>query len=321
MAPGPILVIGGAGFLGSHLVDRLLDDGHEVDVVDDLSSGALGHLAAARARTSADGSRSLRFHHLDACAADLDPLIAMRHPAVVVHLGWAPPGLRTTAALARSVHSVLTVLEAARRHGVGKVVTVVPAGPLYGEVPLRDQPVREARTLAPTSAVGVVAKAIVDLLVVYRERHEVEFTALAMSGVYGPRQRPDGGVVATFVDAALHGRVPSVPGDGRQGRDLLFVDDAVDALRRAIERGSGLIVNVGSGTSVSLRDVWGQVAGADAPALGSTGADASASGRFVLATTRAKIHLGWEPWTSLGDGVALTVAAARDALGDGSSPG
>lgn len=312
MEPGPILVVGGAGFLGSHLVDRLLDDGHEVDVVDDLSSGALGNLAAARAQASGDGSRSLRFHHLDACSAEMDALIAMRRPVAVVHLGAAPPGLRTAAALSRAVHSVLTVAEAARRHGVAKIVTVVPAGPLYGEVPLRDQPVRESREWSPTSAVGVVARTVIDLLVVYRERHDVEFTALAMAGVYGPRQRPDGGVVATFVDAAVHGRVPSVPGDGLQGRDLLFVDDAVDALRRAIDRGSGLVVNIGSGVSISLRDLWSQVAGADAPALRSTGVDAGASGRFVLATTRAKIHLGWEPWTALADGVALTREAMSD---------
>ena len=107
---------------------------------------------------------------------------------------------------------------------------------------------------------GVVAKAIVDLLTAYREGWGIEFTALAPSTVYGPRQRSDAGVVAAMVAAAAGGAAPRITGDGRQTRDFVYVDDVVDALVRSGQRGSGLVVNVGTGVQTSLRDLWALVA-------------------------------------------------------------
>lgn len=295
-----VAVIGGAGFLGSHLVDRLLADGHEVDVIDDLSSGSLAHLAEARAAGGA-----LKFHHLDATSADADTLIGMRRPELVYHLALIPRGRRTATEYADGFGAALATLEAARRHRVAKVVVTLPAGAMYGEPSARSLPVKEGE-LVPRGVRGVVACAIVDLLSTYRERHAIEFTALALSTVYGPRQQPDGGVVAAFEQAARTMARPTFEGDGRQTRDLLFVDDAVDALVKASERGSGLVVNVGTGEQTSLRELWEMVAvGAEGALEPDTVPERPDDlVRFAVSPVRARIHLQWSPWTDVPSGLA-----------------
>lgn len=291
-------MIGGAGFLGSHLVDRLLAEQHGVDVVDDLSTGTLANLAAARA-----SGGELKFHHLDACAPEVGSLVAMREPEVIFHLGWMPPGHRDPATLASAVHSVLNVLEAARALGTAKVVTVLPAAALYGEVAPRDLPVKEGHDWAPIGAAGVITRTVAELLAAYRRQHDVEFSALAITCVYGPRQRADGGVVAAFAAAIEQGIAPSISGDGRQTRDLLYVDDAVDALVRAARRGGGLVINVGTGVLTSIRDLWARMAGPGgaAPSFRPPADDEVV--RMSVSPTRARIHLAWAPWTDLDTGL------------------
>ena len=298
-------MVGGAGFLGSHLVDRLLAEQHTVDVVDDLSTGSLANLASARASGARTGEAGmLKIHHLDACATEFASLVSMREPQVVFHLGWLPAGRTDSATLARGVQSTLILLDAARATGVGKVVTCLPAAALYGEVPVRELPVKEGRPWAPLGATGVIAQAVVELLRVHRERHGVEFTALAMTNVYGPRQRPEGGVVAAFAAALASGEPPTIHGDGRQTRDFLFVDDAVDALVRTASRGSGLVMNIGTGTHTAIRDLWALMAGPDAaPPKPGRPREPEDVGRFAVSPTRARIHLSWAPWTPLETGV------------------
>jgi UDP-glucose 4-epimerase len=292
-----VLVIGGAGFLGSHLVDRLIAEDHHVDVVDDLSTGSLANLADAR---SAGGS--LKIHTLDVLAAEFAALTAMRSPDVVYHMAWMPPGRIDAVAAGRGVQSVLAVLEAVKPHGA-KVVTALPAAALYGDVPLRDLPIKEGHAWNPIGLGGIIAKAVVDLFNLYRADHTVEFTALAMSNVYGSRQRADGGVVASFAHALRNGTSPHIHGDGRQTRDFLYVDDAVDALVRAGERGGGLVVNIGTGVSTSIRDLWGMMAGPGAPPPVSAPRRTNDIARFAVSPTRARIHLAWAPWTDLAVGL------------------
>lgn len=295
-----VAVIGGAGFLGSHLVDRLVAEGHEVDVIDDLSTGSLANLADARA-----AGGSLKIHHLDATSADADTLLGMRAPEVVYHLALLPRGRRTATEYAHGFGAALATLESARRHRIAKVVVALPAGAIYGEPSIRSLPVKEG-DLVPRGVRGVVARAIVDLLTTYRERHAIEFTALALSTVYGPRQRPDAGVVAAFAHAASAGVSPTIEGDGRQTRDLVFVDDAVDAMVKASERGSGLVVNIGTGEQTSIRDLWRLVSvGSDdatEPTVGAVRSDDLV--RFAVSPVRARIHLQWSPWTDVETGLA-----------------
>ena len=156
----------------------------------------------------------------------------------------------------------------------------------------------------PRGVRGVVARAVIDLMSTYRERDMIEFTALAMSTVYGPRQGAEGGVVAAFSAAHRAGRPPRFDGDGRQTRDLLFIDDAVDALVRAGERGSGLVINVGTGTQTTLRDLWKEMSAGVGPEPESAPVRPDDLLRFAVSPVRARIHLGWSPWTELRDGLA-----------------
>lgn len=293
-------MVGGAGFIGSHLVDRLLLDGEVVDVVDDLSSGSLANLAEAR---SAGGE--LKIHNLDAGAAEFVALVGRRRPSIVFHLAALPRGPFDATGAAAAIGRTLMVLEAARAHSVAKVVVALPATAIFGRPAARDLPLKE-RALEPRGVRGVVARAIVDLLDIFRSDHAIEYTALALGSVYGPRQRPDDGAVAAFIAAHAAGHSPSVPSDGRQTRDYVFVDDTVDALALAGGRGSGLVINVGTGVQTSLRDLWTLVAGSTARPLGSVPAGPDLLARFALSPVRARIHLGWSPWTSLADGIALT---------------
>lgn len=296
-----VVVVGGAGFIGSHLVDRHLAEGHAVDVVDDLSTGSLANLADARA-TSAAGA-SLKIHHLDALSDEADSLFGMRRPDVVYQLALFDRSDPSPRAQGRGFDVALATMEAARRHGVTKVVAAIPATALYGQPASSALPVKEG-DIVPRGVRGVVARAVVDLMATYRERDMIEFTALAFSTVYGPRQRPDGGVVAALAAAAAAGDAPRFDGDGRQSRDLLFVDDAVDALFRAGERGSGLVINVGTGEQTTIRELWTAISGGAGPEPVHGSPRSDDLPRFAVSPVRARIHLGWSPWTDLATGLA-----------------
>ena len=300
---GGVLVVGGAGFVGSHLVDRLIAEGRSVDVVDDLSTGSLANLATARAEAGRLDVSDLHIHTLDACSDDLATLIAMHRPSEVFHLALVTRHGMSAIELGRSFTSMLGVLDASRRSGVTKVVAALPATALYGHPTGRELPVKEGG-LTPRGVRGVVAKAIVDLLSAYRQDFGIEFTALALSSVYGPRQRPDGGVVAAMVAAAAKGEAPRLSGDGRQSRDFVYVDDVVDALVRSGQRGSGLVVNIGTGVQTTLREVWSQIA-PNGPVPTHTAARPDEVLRFAVSPVRARIHLGWSPWTTLADGLEV----------------
>jgi UDP-glucose 4-epimerase len=291
------MVIGGAGFIGSHLVDRLLADGSAVDVVDDLSTGGLANLAEAR---SVGGT--IKIHHLDAASGECSSLIGMRTPDVLFHMAAIPRGEPSTEQLAAAFATTMALLDAARVHRVPKVVVTLPATALYGRPAGRDLPLKEL-PLEPRGVRGVIARSVIDLLNVYRELDDLEFTVLALSSVYGPRQRADGGVVAAFEAAAAARAAPVITGDGRQTRDFLFVDDAVDAIVRAGERGSGLVVNVGTGEQTSLRDLWSSIAGLSGKEPQFKPAEDDEINRFAVSPMRARIHLSWSPWTPLADGL------------------
>jgi UDP-glucose 4-epimerase len=297
-----VLVTGGAGFVGSHLVDRLLAEGNEVDVIDDLSCGALANLANARA----EAAGALHFHHLDVRAPHLAELLARRQPEVIFHAVGPPPASapRTLAEIAAV--GTVNLLEAARGCGTRKVVAALDGMALYGDVPSKELPIREGRPFAPVTLAGVLDRGIADVLAQYRAEHEIEFTALALASVYGPRQQPERGLVAGLLAAVAAGEAAKVPGDQRLTRDLLYVDDAVDAFVRAGTRGSGLVVNIGTGVQTGLRDLHRLCSGGSSPPPVAVPPSGPAPVRFALSPVRARIHLGWAPWTTLVDGIALT---------------
>jgi UDP-glucose 4-epimerase len=294
-----VCVVGGAGFVGSHLVDRLLAEGDTVDVVDDLSSGSLANLSAARAVSSG----ALKFHHLDVRSGEFTELVARRPPAVIYHLTVLPAGRRSRGDIEAALGSTLQVLETAARVGAPKVVATLPASALYGPVPSRDLPIKEGRTGEPSTVEGVAANAVIELLNLYRTSRNIEFTALATASVYGPRQRHDGGVIAAMLRAYEDGAAPVIEGDGRQTRDFVYIDDVADALVRAAGRGSGLVVNIGTGVQTPIREVFDRLSvGRDDPPI-VTSRRSGEPGKVALSVVRARIHLGWEPWTAVETGL------------------
>lgn len=298
VAPVKTMVCGGAGFIGSHLVERLLADGHFVDVVDDLSTGSLSNLSVARAMNA-----GVKFHHLDVMTPEFADLVGMRQPEVIYHLALLPPSATETSVALHSAALVLAALEAARLHGVPKVVVAIPAGLLYGEVPMRSLPVKEGRASTAIGVSHVMAKTIIELLGVYRESHDLEFTALALANVYGPRQRAEDGVVAAFATAIVNHQRPVVFGNGKQTRDFVFIDDAIDALARAHHRGGGLVINIGTGVQTSIEELWNLMAAGTTLQLRKGQVRSGDLQRLAVSPVRARIQLGWSPWTPLADGV------------------
>ena len=304
-----VLVTGGAGFIGSTLVDRLLAEDRDVDVVDDLSSGSLPNLADARAQRH----RRCSFHRLDVSAGGIEELMAHRKPEIVYHLAAQKsvtasvdhPGYDALVNIVGSLH----VLQGALAAGTRKVVFAGSGGTLYG-VP-KTIPTPESHPQHPISPYGVSKKAVGDYLHYYREQHNLSFTVLALGNVYGPRQDPDGeaGVVAIFSKKLLAGVQPAIYGDGEQTRDYVYVDDAVDAFVRASDRADGKLLNIATGVETSVLDLYDLIAAAagyDGPAQ-LRPARPGELRRSALDASAAATQLGWRPWTSLADGVSRTV--------------
>jgi UDP-glucose 4-epimerase len=304
-----VLVTGGAGFIGSTLVDRLLAEGHDVDVVDDLSSGSLGNLAAARGQRD----HRLTFSRLDVRSGAVTELIQHRKPEVVYHLAAQPSVVVSVEqpALDAEVNILgsLNVIQGALAAGTRKVVFAGSGGTLYGAP--ESIPTREGHPQHPLSPYGVAKKAVIDYLHYYREIQGLESTVLALANVYGPRQDPHGeaGVVAIFSAKLLAGERPTIFGDGEQTRDFVFVDDVCDAFVRAGDKAGGLTINIGTGVETSVQELFDAMArnaGFPDPARYAP-ARSGELRRSALDPGRAAIHLGWQPWTAIDAGVARTI--------------
>lgn len=301
-------VTGGAGFIGSTLADRLLADGWSVDVADDLSSGSLANLAAARSI----GDRRFSFHRIDVRNAAITDLIEARKPDVVFHLA-AQADVRVSVARPQfdaevNVLGALNVFQGAVAAKVTKVVFASSGGTIYGSP--EQIPTPETHPQRPESPYGVAKKAAGDYLFAYRGLHGLDSAATAFSNVYGPRQDPHGeaGVVAIFAGSLLARRRPTIFGTGEQTRDFVYVDDVADALVRAAERGVG-VINIGTGEETSVNELYASMARAtgfnDPPSYAP--ARRGELDRSALAIDRAASELGWKPFTSLDEGVARTL--------------
>ncbi len=249
--PQRVLVTGGAGFIGSHLVDALVGDGHDVVVLDDLETGfrenvhpgarlTIGSVADPDAVHDAMAGCALVFHQ----AAHKAVLRSVEHPL--------PTDTVNT-------HGTLTVLEAARDLGVRRIVHASSSSVYGGAAPL---PTPEDAPLRPRSPYAVSKLAAEEYCRVFAELYGLETVALRYFNVYGPRQRPDAtyaAVIPLFTDALLNGRAPVVHGDGLQSRDFTYVSDVVDANRAAArapaDSCSGRVYNVAAGNEWTLLDI------------------------------------------------------------------
>ena len=302
------LVTGGAGFIGSTLVDRLLRDGHEVVVVDDLRRGRRENLVTA------ETTGRIRLVELDVASPQLHDLLAEVKPEAVFHLA-AQIDVRVSVAdplldVHQNVVGTVNLAEAARKAGVRKVLFASSGGSIYG-TPDR-LPVSEAVPINPKSPYAASKVAGEVYLNTFRQLYGMDCTHLALANVYGPRQDPHGeaGVVAIFAQRLLNGESTKVFGDGGNTRDYVFVEDVVAAFVAAsADLGGGQRFNIGTGVQTSDRELHSLVAKAagvaDAPELAPARlGDLRAS---ALDNTAAQRELGWRPEVDIAEGVRRTV--------------
>ena len=310
------LVTGGAGFIGSTLTDRLLADGHRVTVLDNFSSGSRDNLVGAEAE---HGDR------LAVIEADVrDPTVTEQvravAPEVLFHLA-AQADVRVSVAdpafdAAVNVVGSLHVIEGARLGGARKVVFASSGGTIYGDPDPATLPVDETHPRQPVSPYGVAKMVVGDYLEAFRVLHGLDYTALALANVYGPRQDPHGeaGVVAIFAGRLLAGETCAVFGSGEQTRDFVYVDDVVDAFARAADAAPGLLLNIGTGEETSVNQLYTAMAVAAGVDPDVTHAEARSGEleRSALDPSRAADQLGWAPQVSLADGVGRVLDWFRD---------
>jgi UDP-glucose 4-epimerase len=299
-----ILVTGGAGFIGSHVVDGYLKEEHQVSVVDNLSTGKRENL-----------NQGASFHQVDLCdAGALRAVFEREGPEIVNHHAAHADVRRAVEDPAhdarQNVLGTVNLLELCRVFSVRRIVCISTGGAVYGDP--ESLPAREDNPVRPLSPYGLskyVAEKYVEL---YHRLHDLDYTILRYPNVYGPRQDPHGeaGVVAIFSEIIRAGRRPTIFGDGSKTRDYLFVQDVVRAnLLVSGEAGSGGVFNLGWGEEVTDQEVFEAVREALGSDVEAVYADRRAGEveRISLDASKARQELGWRPEVSFKEGVRRTV--------------
>ncbi len=306
------LVTGGAGFIGSNLVDALLDRGDAVTIVDDLSTGRRENLDGALAA----GAELVELDIRD--AEGLAEATAAAKPQIVFHLAAQIDVRRSIEDpafdAAVNVGGTANLLEAMRTAGSSRIVFVSTGGAIYGEGEGKQLPLDESAPIAPLSAYGQSKFAAEGYLALYERLYGLSGVSLRLGNVYGPRQDPLGeaGVIAIFCGRLRAGERPTVFGDGTQTRDYIYVGDVVAAALAAAESSLSGPVNIGSGIETDVLELARVLAGIDgtedfAPELAP--ARAGEVQRISLDASRAERELGWRATTSVADGLRLTLEA------------
>jgi UDP-glucose 4-epimerase len=306
------MVTGGAGFIGSNLVDRLIAEGHDVVVVDNLSRGNRRNLAHAQD----SGRCDLRV--MSITDDGLAEAVQQTRPEVIFHLA-AQVDVRVSVAqplldTEQNVLGTVNVAEAARRAGVRKVVFSSSGGSIYGTP--TELPVAESAPVNPKSPYAASKIAGEIYLNTYRQLYGLDCTHLALANVYGPRQDPHGeaGVVAIFARALLDGASTTIFGDGGNTRDYVYVEDVVSAFVLAAgDRGSGQRFNIGTAVQTSDRELHRLVAAAaGAPDQPNVAPARLGDVRASAVDPTAALHgLGWKPQVDVVEGVRRTVEYFR----------
>jgi len=315
-----VLVTGAAGFVGSHLTDALLAEGDEVIAVDNLSSGALSNLSNARRLSTG----KFNFHRVDVTSGAIADLIKRQKPEVICHLAAQVDVRRSVADpifdAQVNLIGTLRVLHAAAASGTRKVVFTSSGGCIYGEPDESRLPVKEEQVFwpeaMPESPYGVSKKVALDYLRYYKAIEGLDYTALALSNVYGPRQEPasqvglEGQVVAIFCKRMLANRPTTIYGDGSQTRDFVYVDDVVTAFLAASTKGNGELINIGSKEELSVNDLHARLVALTGTSFEAVNAPARPGElqRIYVDNSKAKDVLEWRPTVGLDEGLKQTVA-------------
>ena len=305
-----VLVTGGAGFIGSHLVDRLVQEGHEVIIVDNLATGKRRNI-----------NRAARFYKLDIQSWRLERVFRNERPNVVMHLA-AQMDVRKSVEdpmfdAQVNILGTLNVLQQAVRHGVRKVVFSSSGGAIYGEQEMYPAP--ESHVTNPLSPYGLSKLCGEHYLSYYQRISGLQVVSLRYANVYGPRQDPEGeaGVVAIFIQKLLNNEQAVINGNGRQTRDFVFVEDVVEANLAMMGQETQGTYNVGTGVETSINDLFRiliQHTGSTCKEVHGP-AKKGEQARSVIDSAKLRHELSWEPKTGLSEGLKKTVEYFRERLG------
>jgi UDP-glucose 4-epimerase len=305
-----ILVTGGAGFIGSNIVDAYLERGHEVHVLDDLSTGQRSNLSA-----------KAQLHEIDIADAKAARLVESINPDVLSHHAAqmdvrhsvADPGFDARV----NIIGFINLLEGAKNAGVKNVIFASSGGAVYGEQDVF--PAGEEHPTRPASPYGVSKRAGELYLSYYQQAFGLPYIALRYANIYGPRQSAKGeaGVVAIFLSLLLGGKTPVINGDGGQTRDYVYVGDVVAANLAALESSFVGAVNIGTGIETDVVQIFRHLRDAvDSSIEAAHGpAKPGEQRRSCLDARRAGEVLGWRPQMVLGDGLRRTATYYREIAG------
>ncbi len=307
VAGARVLVTGGAGFIGSHVVDAYVAAGLDVVVVDNFATGSRGNLNPAA-----------RLYEVDIRnRAALEQVFATERPQIVNHQA-AQASVRLSMEdppkdAEINVMGSLNVLEAARKHGVQKFIYAATGGAAVGEP--KYLPVDEDHPVEPLSPYGADKHAVEHYCVLYQKSFGLETTILRYSNIYGPRQDPRGeaGVIAIFVGLMLADQRPTIYGTGDQERDYTYVEDVARANVEALTKGGGGMFNIGTGVSTSVNGLFASVA--ELTGFGEQPIYAAPLPgevfKIYVTNQRARDVLGWAPSVDLNEGLRRTVESIR----------
>lgn len=304
-----IVVTGGAGFIGSNLVDTLLGEGHTVTVVDNLSTGKFDNLFNVK-----DAAKENRFSflHTDIRDDGLTAAFKGKEQEVVIHLA-AQADVRISVKSPVmdadvNVLGTINVLQMAADSGVKRFINTSSGGCVYGEP--AHIPVAEDAPRYPGSPYGVSKNVAEEYIRYYERSRGMSCCTLALANVYGPRQNAFGeaGVVAIFIGKILGGEVPAIFGDGEQTRDFVYVGDVIDAYRAALSRGDGEFLNIGTGLQTSVNELYrgiAEIMDFDIAAEYAPEREGELD-HISLDASKAETVLGWRPRTSMQEGLSRT---------------
>jgi UDP-glucose 4-epimerase len=300
-----ILVTGGAGFIGSHLVDRLVQEGHEIVVVDNLSTGKRRNL-----------NRAAEFYKLDIQSSRLERVFRNERPSMVMHLAAQMDVRRSvenpTYDAQVNILGTVNVLQQAANHGTRKVIFASSGGAIYGEQEVFPAP--ESHPTQPLSPYGISKLCGEYYLTYFQRMSGIQCVALRFGNVYGPRQDPEGeaGVVAIFSRKLLAGEQPIINGNGRQTRDFVYVEDVVESHLAAMGKDVQGVYNVGTGEETMVNDLFRILADLIRPGSKELHGPAKKGEQIRSVIDAGKLHqLGWEAKVPLREGLSRTVEFFR----------